>query len=161
MPVAMISTSTSPCFGPSRSTSTISSGCLAAKATAARVFMMAPPGSDGRLAQQEAPNPPADACIVVGRVERGDGGVGIGHPVVALGDQRLGEVGREVRMELERERRAIGPRQARVRREVGRGDDLGVRRPDYDLVLVRGGNRDVLGFVQPWLGVEDRIMMES
>src|SRR6476659_6147473 len=42
MPVAMISTSTSPCFGPSRSTSTISRGCLAAKATAARVFMSIP-----------------------------------------------------------------------------------------------------------------------
>jgi general secretion pathway protein D len=39
MPVAMISTSTSPAFGPSRSSSTISSGCLASKATAARVFI--------------------------------------------------------------------------------------------------------------------------
>src|SRR5690606_25364505 len=39
MPVAMISTSTSPAFGPSRSSSTISRGCLAAKATAARVFI--------------------------------------------------------------------------------------------------------------------------
>src|SRR3954469_12471758 len=39
MPVAMISTSTSPAFGPSRSSSTISSGCLAAKAIAARVFI--------------------------------------------------------------------------------------------------------------------------
>src|SRR5687767_9952458 len=35
----MISTSTSPSLGPSRSSSTISSGCLGAKATAARVFM--------------------------------------------------------------------------------------------------------------------------
>src|SRR6478609_4142844 len=35
----MISTSTSPALGPSRSSSTISSGCLGAKATAARVFM--------------------------------------------------------------------------------------------------------------------------
>src|SRR5690348_2631256 len=40
MPVAMISTSTSPAFGPSRSSSTISSGCLGAKATAARVFIV-------------------------------------------------------------------------------------------------------------------------
>src|SRR5918993_49370 len=39
MPVAMISISTSPSLGPSRSSSTISSGCLASKATAARVFM--------------------------------------------------------------------------------------------------------------------------
>src|SRR5690606_15579634 len=39
MPVALISTSTSPAFGPSRSSSTISSGCLGAKATAARVFI--------------------------------------------------------------------------------------------------------------------------
>src|SRR5512143_2076925 len=36
----MISTSTSPAFGPSRSTSTISSGCLGANATAARVFIV-------------------------------------------------------------------------------------------------------------------------
>lgn len=35
MPVAMISTSTSLALGPSRSSSTISSGCLGAKATAA------------------------------------------------------------------------------------------------------------------------------
>src|SRR3546814_12044887 len=39
MPVAMISTSTSPAFGPSRSSSTISSGFFASNATAARVFI--------------------------------------------------------------------------------------------------------------------------
>src|SRR5690606_29429673 len=39
MPVAFTSISTSPSFGPSRSTSTISSGLPAAKATAARDFM--------------------------------------------------------------------------------------------------------------------------
>src|ERR1700712_419513 len=39
MPVALISTRTSPAFGPSRSSSTISSGFLASNATAARVFM--------------------------------------------------------------------------------------------------------------------------
>src|SRR5690606_25191285 len=39
MPVAMISTSTSPSFGPSRSSSTISSGFFASNATAARVFI--------------------------------------------------------------------------------------------------------------------------
>src|SRR5712664_3677722 len=39
MPVALISTRTSPAFGPSRSSSTISSGFFAANATAARVFM--------------------------------------------------------------------------------------------------------------------------
>src|SRR5580765_3750595 len=38
-PVALISTSTSPAFGPSRSTSSITSGLPAAYATAARVFM--------------------------------------------------------------------------------------------------------------------------
>src|SRR5205085_4361962 len=42
MPVALISTSTSPAFGASRSTSTISSGFFASNATAARVFI---PGS--------------------------------------------------------------------------------------------------------------------
>src|SRR5215475_12145551 len=40
MPVALISTRTSPAFGPSRSTSTISSGFLASNATAARVFIL-------------------------------------------------------------------------------------------------------------------------
>src|SRR3954463_3027939 len=40
MPVALISTRTSPAFGPSRSTSTISNGFLASKATAARVFIV-------------------------------------------------------------------------------------------------------------------------
>src|SRR5439155_21442164 len=39
MPVALISTSTSPSRGPSRSTSTISSGLAFSKATAARVFI--------------------------------------------------------------------------------------------------------------------------
>src|ERR1700761_1191729 len=39
MPVALISTRNSPALGPSRSTSTISSGFLASKATAARVFI--------------------------------------------------------------------------------------------------------------------------
>src|SRR3954467_6819862 len=42
MPVALISTRTSPAFGPSRSTSTISSGFLASNATAARVFILIP-----------------------------------------------------------------------------------------------------------------------
>src|SRR6266404_1349594 len=39
MPVALISTRTSPAFGPSRSSSTISSGFFASNATAARVFI--------------------------------------------------------------------------------------------------------------------------
>src|SRR5258708_6784355 len=39
MPVALISTRTSPVFGPSRSISMISSGFFASKATAARVFI--------------------------------------------------------------------------------------------------------------------------
>src|SRR5260370_38862937 len=39
MPVALISTSTSPAFGPSRSSSMISSGFFASNATAARVFI--------------------------------------------------------------------------------------------------------------------------
>src|SRR5678815_3593186 len=50
MPVAMISTKTSPAFGPSRSTSTISSGFFASNATAARVFMSSGPlGGRGRF----------------------------------------------------------------------------------------------------------------
>src|SRR5437867_4277092 len=39
MPLALISTSTSPAFGPSRSTSTISSGFPASNATAARLLI--------------------------------------------------------------------------------------------------------------------------
>src|SRR6185369_11572581 len=39
MPVAFISTRTSPAFGPSRSSSMISSGFFASNATAARVFI--------------------------------------------------------------------------------------------------------------------------
>src|SRR3954468_6336156 len=55
MPVALISTSTSPVFPPSRSPSTISSGCLASKATAARVFMSRfPSGVWPRLATVRA-----------------------------------------------------------------------------------------------------------
>src|ERR1700737_2833338 len=40
MPVALISTRTSPAFGPSRSSSMISSGFFASNATAARVFIL-------------------------------------------------------------------------------------------------------------------------
>src|SRR5882672_4703478 len=40
IPVAFISTRTSPAFGPSRSTSMISRGFLASNATAARVFIL-------------------------------------------------------------------------------------------------------------------------
>src|SRR5215471_9381574 len=43
MPVALISTRTSPAFGPSRSTSRISSGLAFSTATAARVFMLVVP----------------------------------------------------------------------------------------------------------------------
>src|SRR4249919_361808 len=109
MPVAMISTSTSPCFGPSRSTSTISSGCLGAKATAARVFIERLHSCCGGLCLEEAPYPSRDARIVVWAIERSDRGVGIGHDVVALLDQRLGEVGREFRVKLEGDRRPVGP----------------------------------------------------
>src|SRR6476659_1933985 len=108
MPVALSSTSTSPAFGPSRSTSTISSGFFASNATAARVFMRGSPLACC-LCLQEAPYPRRDARIVVRRVERRDRPVRIGHAVMTLLDQRLGEGGREFRVELERDRRAVGP----------------------------------------------------
>src|SRR6476646_7552618 len=101
MPVAMISTSTSPCFGPSRSTSTISRGFLASKATAARVFIEQSPMSSRRLCLEEAPYPSRHARTVVRSVERGNCRVRIGYDVVALFDQRLGEGGRKFRVELE------------------------------------------------------------
>src|SRR3954462_15852170 len=128
MPVAMISTNTSPAFGPSRSTSTISSGCLGAKATAARGFIVQPPPDVPRLCLQEPPYPTADALIVVRRVERSDGRLGLVHPAVAHLAQRLRESGGEFRMELERDFRPVGPRECRVGREARRGDDLSIRR---------------------------------
>src|SRR3954463_6059274 len=136
MPVAMISTNTSPAFGPSRSTSTISSGCLGAKATAARVFIVQLSPDVSRLCLQEPPYPTADALIVVRRVERSDRRVGLVHPVVAHLDQRLGESRREFRMELERDCRPVGPSECSVGREARRGDDVGIRRLHHDLVLV-------------------------
>src|SRR3954462_8925705 len=57
MPVARISTSTSPALGPSRSSSTISSGFLASKATAARVFMSRPPGGFRAPCHRHRPSP--------------------------------------------------------------------------------------------------------
>src|SRR5207253_2143494 len=107
MPVAMISTSTSPALGPSMSTSTISSGCLGAKATAARVFMVPPNyssprqtggGNRFRLCLQEAPYPTSNPFIVVRRVQRSDRRLRIWNDVVAHLDQRLRERGREFRM---------------------------------------------------------------
>src|SRR5215212_5873122 len=98
MPVAMISTRSSPSFGPSRSSSTISSGCLGAKATAARVFIgalrlgFAVPYSFASRADktgsglEEAPDPPADPGIVVRLVERFHRRLGIGHFVIPLGN---------------------------------------------------------------------------
>src|SRR3546814_19539741 len=62
IPVAFISTSTSPAFGPSRSTSAISSGLPASTATAARTFIglllrfvaLLPTGSAGGRDQEQA-----------------------------------------------------------------------------------------------------------
>src|SRR5438552_3902902 len=55
MPVALISIRTSPAFGPSRSTSTISSGFFASKATAARVFKSSSQAWLGRRDQNDNP----------------------------------------------------------------------------------------------------------
>src|SRR3546814_17195391 len=72
IPVAFISTSTSPAFGPSRSTSAISSGLPASTATAARTFIglllrfvaVLPTGSTGGREQEQDEagehRPPAD-----------------------------------------------------------------------------------------------------
>src|ERR1051325_1570161 len=59
----MISTSTSPAFGPSRSTSWISSGALAATAIAARLFISASP--NGSAAPYRSPRPPSKASLGV------------------------------------------------------------------------------------------------
>src|SRR5215813_6766735 len=66
IPVALISISTSPAFGPSRSTSMISSGFPAATATAARVFMVTPPHD--RFDQHTFRNSADDQLGVVGLI---------------------------------------------------------------------------------------------
>src|SRR6476620_9717516 len=137
MPVAMISTSTSPCFGPSRSTSTISSGFLASNATAARVFMLSFSSvSCERLCLQKPPDPTADACIVVRRVERGNRRFGVRYNVVALLDQSLGKRRREFRVELEGDRRAVRPCQPSKGREPRLGNHDGAWRLLHHLVLM-------------------------
>src|ERR1700712_1273247 len=76
----MISTSTSPGLGPSRSMVSMVSGLLASQATAARVFMAGPRslGSNRRLVAQ-APrrgsgSDEADGTRVRGHLRRGDAG---------------------------------------------------------------------------------------
>ncbi len=56
-PVALISTSTSPAFGPSSSTSSITSGLPASYATAARVFMETSAGTSARESLHEGVPP--------------------------------------------------------------------------------------------------------
>src|SRR5918996_819832 len=84
MPVAMISTSTSPALGPSRSSSTISSGCLASKATAARVFMGRFPPDGQRRARLSPGQAPRVACHFFGhgpsREKEGSAGIGDSAP---------------------------------------------------------------------------------
>src|SRR6476469_381230 len=162
MPVAMMSTSTSPRFGPSRSTSTISSGFLASNATAARVFMLSVSSvSCERLCLQKAPDPTADACIVVRRVERGDRRIRLRYDVVPLLDQRLGERRREFGMKLEGDRRTVRPCQPSKGCELRPGNHVGVRRRLDDLVLMRGGNGDLGSIIHPWLAVHHRITVQS
>src|SRR5579884_2613076 len=196
MPVAMISTSTSPSFGPSRSTSTISKGCLASNATAARVFIVpplsspafagevasrsddggAPPpatlvplpsksrGGNSRapLCLQEPSYPTRHARIVVRRIERSDRGVRIGHDVIALLDQRLGEGGRKFGVELEGDRRTVGPGETRIWCELGLERDLGVWRLHDDLVLMRSWRRNLsAAAIHPWFALCDCVAMES
>src|ERR1700754_2716388 len=92
MPVALISTRTSPAFGPSRSSSTISSGFLASKATAARVFIREFPSYFGiaHLAPRCSFFPHAGVfrlCVgvglvlVLGRPRATDGVVGAGPQI--------------------------------------------------------------------------------
>src|SRR5437764_2868266 len=144
MPVAIISTSTSPALGPSRSTSTISSGLLASNATAARVFIQS-------VSFEEAADPVGHGLIIVRRIERGDSHVGRVHAVVTLLDQRLRVADREFRMELKTYCWPVGPGERRERREIGRGDDVGIGRLRDDLVLVRRRNSDFHFAVGPWL----------
>ena len=101
MPVAMISTSTSPCLRPFEVDLDDLERLLGREGDGGAglhesvLLLFAPP------MPQEAPYPTRNALIVVRRVERGDRGVRVGHHVVALLDQRLGEFRREFRMELE------------------------------------------------------------
>src|SRR4030081_722117 len=78
IPVAFISTRTSPAFGPSRSSSTISSGFLASKATAARVFIREFPSHS----QDRKTFTPRDACSFFSHAGIFRLGVGVGFVFV-------------------------------------------------------------------------------
>src|SRR5690606_16842356 len=87
--VWVIFTSTSPCFGPSRSSSTICSGFPASKATAARVFMVSTPAMRWRGWRPRRGGAVAAAC--------GSFQIGTDQPG-HFGDARLaiGRVGRRL-----------------------------------------------------------------
>ena len=110
---------------------------------------------------EEIADPPRDARVVVRRVERCKRGFGVVDPVVALFDQRLGVVDGKFGMELEGDGRPIGPRQGGEGREVGPGDDLGIRRLTDDLVLVRGGDRHFALVIQPWFGMNNIVALQT
>ena len=91
--------------------------------------------------------------IVIGPVQRGDGGVGIGNAVIAFCDQRLGEGWFELRMELERNGWPVGPGKARIRGEIGGDGDFRMRRLNDHLVLVRSRCGYFGGRIHPRLGM--------
>ena len=71
-------------------------------------------------------DPAPTRCIVVGRVERGDGGVDAGDAVAAAVVERAGEGGRHFGVELEGDGRLVAPGEAGIRREDRRGDHVRV-----------------------------------
>src|SRR4029078_8058289 len=84
-PVALISTSTSPAFGPSRSTSSMTSGLPAAYATAARVFMGRNVAPVGPVRIRDAPDERGDQpnlCDSVSARSFADGGRAIHYFVM-------------------------------------------------------------------------------
>src|SRR5690349_11410703 len=91
MPVALISTSTSPSRGPSSVTSSMVSGAPAFQATAALVFMGGSPGAEKRSAAEDGRR-----C---GSAAGAASGAGRGH----RGFQRINEAGRHVEAGLLRD----------------------------------------------------------
>src|SRR5690606_22588526 len=126
-PVALISTSTSPAFGPSSSTSSIMSGFPASYATAALVFMVArvacsAHGGRGSVHAAAGPRGPASCCSV----ERMKGARDGARPSPALAWPRFYARARSA----EANRRAsVFPERLTNARGDGAGTRTGRRRP--------------------------------
>src|ERR1043165_5831032 len=116
MPVALISTSTSPAFGPSSCTCMTASGLPASNATAARTSMsFSVPGSERRLLHHQLGlrhdrRELAIAACDAGLPDRG-GAAAVQRRAFGLRHVTLGDAGEEIGLALDRRGRAAGGRQ--------------------------------------------------